>query len=206
MTAFERSPCGTACACGSIFARSPASAIISTIRARATKRSWPSTAAMSRAWSWSLSRPSKKSTLSVERHAALRVEDIDRPRALGLVPLADFEIVEVVRGRDLDRACALFRIGIFVGDDRDQPADQRQANMPAEQMLVARVVGVDRDRGVAEHRLGPRGGDGHAFAGLLALRVHDRIVEVIEMPVRIFGRGPWRAPPRRAARRPRATT
>ena len=104
--------------------------------------------------------------LSVTR--ALRIEDIDRPRALGLVPLADLEIVEVVRGRDLDRAGALFRIGIFVGDDRDQTPDQRQANMPADQMLIARVVGVDGDRGVAEHRLRPRRGDGHAFAGLLA--------------------------------------
>ena len=36
------------------------------------------------------------------------------------VALADLEIVEVVRWRDFDRAGALFRIGIFVGDDRHQ--------------------------------------------------------------------------------------
>ncbi len=99
----------------------------------------------------SLSRPSKK--IALERDSALRVEDIDRSHALGLVPLADFEIVEVVRGRDLDGAGALFRIGIFVGDDRDQAADQRQTDTATDQVLVARVVRMHRDRGVAQHRL-----------------------------------------------------
>ena len=122
-----------------------------------------------------------------ERHPPLRIEDIDRPHALGLVPLADLEIVEVVRRRDLDRACALFRIGILVGDNRDQAADQRQANMLAEQMLIARIVRVRRDRSVAQHRLWPRGGDGHALAGLFAVRVHHRILEVIKVPVGVFG-------------------
>ena len=42
------------------------------------------------------------------------------------VPLPDLEIVEIVRRRDLDRAAARLGIGVFVGDDRDQPADQRQ--------------------------------------------------------------------------------
>ena len=107
--------------------------------------------------------------------------------ALGLVPLADLEIVEVVGRRDLDRACALFRVGIFVGDDRNQPADQRQANMAAEQMLVARIVRVRGDRGVAEHRLRPRGGDGHPLAGLFAVVVHHRVLEIVEVPVGVFG-------------------
>ena len=123
--------------------------------------------------------------------------------AFGLVPLADLEIVEVMRGRDLDRARALFGIGIFVGDDRDQAADQRQSNPPAEQMLIARIVRMHRDRRVAQHRLGPRGGDGHPLAGLLAVRVHHRIFEVIEMPVGVSGQdlGERRRVERRAVRR-----
>ena len=106
---------------------------------------------------------------------------------IGLVPLADLEIVEVVGRSDLDRARPLLRIGVLIGDDRDQPADQGQTNPLADQMLEARVVRMDGDRGVAEHRLRPRGGDGHALAGLFAVGVDDRIVEVVEMAVRILG-------------------
>ena len=73
--------------------------------------------------------------------------------------LADLEIVEVVGRRDLDRAGAFLGVGIFVGDDRDAPADQRQDHVLADQMLVALVVGMHGDGGVAEHGLGPGGGD-----------------------------------------------
>ena len=133
----------------------------------------------------------------LETHSRLPVQDVDRARAFGLVPLADFEVVEVVRRRDLDRAGPLLGIGIGVADDRDQAADERQADPLADQMPVTLVVRVHRHRRVAQHRLGPRGRDRDAFAGLLAVRVHDRILEVVEMPVRILRRGPWRAPPRR---------
>ena len=187
MTTFERSPCGTACACGSIFARRPASAIISTIRLARDE----AVLAIDRG-----DQPRvivvalealEEIDIALERHSPLRVENIDRSHALGLVPLADFEIVEVVRGRDLDRAGALFRIGIFVGDNRDQATDQRQPNALADQMLIARIVRMHRDRRVAQHRLRPRGGDGQPFAGLFALLVHDRIFEVVEVAVWVFG-------------------
>ena len=72
--------------------------------------------------------PLEEVGVAFECHAPLRIEDVDRPHALILVPLADLEIVEVMRGGDLDRARALLGVGIVVGDDRDQPADQRQAN------------------------------------------------------------------------------
>ena len=69
------------------------------------------------------------------------------------VPLADLEIVEVVRRRDLDRAGALLRVGIFVGDDRDQPADERQTAPSPTRSRVALVVRMHGDAGVAEHGL-----------------------------------------------------
>ena len=72
---------------------------------------------------------------------------------------ADFEIVEIVRRRDLDRAAALFRIGIFVGDDRDPAADQRQDEVLADEMREALVLGMDGNAGVAEHGFRPRRGD-----------------------------------------------
>ena len=71
-----------------------------------------------------------------QREAALLVEHADLRQA---VPLADLEIVEVVRRRDLDRARALFGIGIVVADDRDAAADQRQDDVLADQMAVALV-------------------------------------------------------------------
>ncbi len=80
------------------------------------------------------------------------VEDVDHRQAM---PAADLEIVEIVRRGDLDRAAAGFRVGVFVGDDRDQPADQRQPDRLADQIGVARILGMHRDGGVAEHRLRP---------------------------------------------------
>ena len=62
----------------------------------------------------------------------LRVENID---LLKLVPLADLEVVEVVGGRDLDGAGALFGIGVVVADNRDRAADQRQRQPLTDEML-----------------------------------------------------------------------
>ena len=96
-----------------------------------------------------------------------------------LVALADLEVVEVVRRRDLHRARARLGIGVVVGNDRDVAADQRQDDMLADQVLVALVVRVHRDGGVAEHRLGPRRGDDDVVrSSNLAL---ERIAEVPHM-------------------------
>ncbi len=85
------------------------------------------------------------------------VHDVDQGQ---IVTLAHFEVVEIVRGRYLDGAGALLGIGIFVGDDRNAPADQRQDRVPVDQIPVALVVRMHGDRGVAQHGLGPRGRDG----------------------------------------------
>src|SRR5947209_15493245 len=73
--------------------------------------------------------------------------------------LPDFEIVEVMRGRDLDRTGPLLRIGIFIGDDRYAASDQGQDGVLADEVLVAPVLRMHGDRDVAEHRLRPRGRD-----------------------------------------------
>ena len=73
--------------------------------------------------------------------------------------LADFEVVEVVRRGDLHRARAELGVGVFVGDDRDAAADERQDHVLADEVLVALVLGVHGDAGVAEHGLGTGGGD-----------------------------------------------
>ena len=84
---------------------------------------------------------------------------------------ADFEVVEIVGWGDLDRARAFFRVRIGVGDDRDRSADQRQDCPLADQRAVHRVIGMHRHGGVAEHRLGSRGGDDDGLAGFALDRV-----------------------------------
>ncbi len=91
-----------------------------------------------------------------ERETALLVEHADLRQA---VPLADLEIVEIMRRRDLDRARAFFGIGIFVADDRNSSPDQRQNDVLADQMPEPFIVRMHRDRGIAEHGFGPRGRD-----------------------------------------------
>ena len=92
------------------------------------------------------------------------------------MPLADLEIVEVVRRRDLHRAGAFLRIGIGVADDRDAPPDQRQDRGLADQVLEPFVFRMHRDRDVAEHGLGPRRSDDDEFVAAF-----DRIFDVPEI-------------------------
>ena len=82
----------------------------------------------------------------------------------------DLEIVEIMRGGDLDRAGAFFGIGIFVGDDRNQAADERQPHLFALKMEVALIFRMDRDRRIAEHGFGARRRDYDEFAGLVGHR------------------------------------
>ena len=128
--------------------------------------------------------------LQVGQHACARVRAVEaavgRGRALvqpGLgveqvddvepVPAADLEIVEVVGRRDLHRARALFRVGIRIGDDGQAAADQRQHGVAADEAAIARVVGVHGDGGIAQHGLGPGGGDGDVRARPPLQRIAD---------------------------------
>ena len=101
------------------------------------------------------------------------VEDVDELEAMAA---ADLEIVEVVRRGDLDRPAAGGGVGIGVGDDGDAPSDQRQDHVAADEIPVALVLGMDRDAGIAEHRLRPRRRDDDEPVGLAL----DRVFEVPE--------------------------
>ena len=92
--------------------------------------------------------------------------------------LADFEIVEIVRRRDLHRARAELGVGILVADDRDAAADERQDDVLADKMLVALVLGMDGNRDVAEHGLGTGGGNGDGLVAAL-----DRVAQVPHLAV-----------------------
>ena len=84
------------------------------------------------------------------------VEQVDD---LEVVPAAHLEIVEVVGGGDLHRARSLLRVGVGVGHDRQAAPDQRQDGRAADEAAEARVLRVDGHGGVAQHGLGPGGGD-----------------------------------------------
>src|SRR6185437_11587935 len=112
---------------------------------------------------------------------SLYTEDIDLRE---LMPFADFEIVEVVRRRDLHRARSLLGVGILVGDDGDFSPDQWQSHVLADQFLVALIIGMHRHRGVTEHGLRPR--RRHENKCRRIVRVEDlsldRVAQVPEMP------------------------
>ena len=112
-----------------------------------------------------------------QSQTALLIEHADLRQ---IVPPADLEIVEVVRRRDLDRARAFFRIGIVVGDDRNSASDQRQNHMLADQVRVALIVRMHRDRAVAEHGLGPRGRDDDEGRGIVGIEgfAFERIAQI----------------------------
>jgi len=112
-------------------------------------------------------------------------EQVDHRQA---VALADRVIVEVVRRRDLDHPGAEGAVDVVVGDDRDRAVAERQVHLPADEVGVARVLGVDHHRDVAQHRLRAGGGDHQVIArfaqGLVAVGVHlDMLVGGIHQRV-----------------------
>ncbi len=91
-----------------------------------------------------------------------------------MVALADVVVHRVVTGRDLQRAGAEVHLHRVVADDGQLPADERKGGRLADELLETRVLRVDRDAGVGQHRLRSHGGDGHIAATV------DRIFDVVE--------------------------
>ena len=73
--------------------------------------------------------------------------------------MADFKVGDVVGGRNFKNARAEFHIDIFVADNRNRGFGEGAPNVFADVFLIAFVVGVDRDGGVAHNCFGAGGGD-----------------------------------------------
>ena len=77
-------------------------------------------------------------------------------------------VVEIMRAGDLHRARAEGRIGMLVGDDRDQAAvllgPHRDLAELADDGRIARVRRMHRHRAIAQHGFGAGGGDGDVIA------------------------------------------
>src|SRR5581483_12015535 len=90
------------------------------------------------------------------------------------MPFGSLEVVEVMSWRDLDGARAEFPIDQYrVPNDRNRTVGQRKLCLLPDQPVVALVFGMDGDGGVAQHRLGPRGGDGQGGARIIRQRIED---------------------------------
>ena len=96
--------------------------------------------------------------------------------------LTHLEVVEIMRRGDLHRARPFFGIGVVIGDDRDRPPDDRQAHALADQVAIAGVTRMHRDRRITQHGFGPRGGD-HDLARAVFQRVGEMPVESVHLPL-----------------------
>ena len=106
------------------------------------------------------------------------VEDVDLRQ---VVALADIEVVEIMGGRDFDRAGALLRVGVFVGNDGYVAVGEWQAHGLADQRRVALVGRVHGHGRVTEHGLGPRRRHDDEAGRVVA----ERIAEVVHVARRI---------------------
>ena len=84
--------------------------------------------------------------------AGVGVQDVDAGQ---IVALAHGVVVEVVGRCDLDAACAELGVHMRIADDGDLASDKRQPRARADQVAVARIVGVHREPRVAQHRFRP---------------------------------------------------
>jgi len=94
----------------------------------------------------------KRPAVLVER--TVEIEDVDLFEA---VPFAGRKVVGVVRGGHLDDAGAELRVyEVRIEDQGNHPVDEGVTHVLAVQMPVALVVGMNRHRGIPEHRLRTR--------------------------------------------------
>ena len=123
----------------------------------------------------------------LQQKPRLRIEDVDGLHTLVEMATSHLEVVEVMGGGDLDRAGALFGIGIVVADDGDAAPHQRQDHMATDEVPELLVFRMHRHRRIAQHGLGPGGGD--SDEGIRIFRIINnafkRIVEVPEMALHL---------------------
>ncbi len=98
--------------------------------------------------------------------------------------LSDFKVVRVVRRGDLYRSGTLFRVRIWVSDDRDFLPYQRQDDFFADNRLVAFVIRMYRDSLIGKHGL--RSGCRDDDTVEISRRLYGRIFEIPVLSVFIF--------------------
>ena len=105
--------------------------------------------------------------LAVVTHAALGIHQaVER----NVVAAGDLIVVEVVGPGDLHRAGSEIRIGVIIGDDRDEAAMLFRSNRNfaelSDNWSITFIRWMNGDRAIAEHGFGPRCGDRDVVACL----------------------------------------
>ena len=113
----------------------------------------------------------------IARDLAEIVKDVDQRQ---IVALTDLEVVEIMSRGDLDRARALFRVGIFIGNNRDQTSNDRQAHELADQVLIALILRVHGHRRVAQHGF-RTGGRDHDLARAILEWIGEMPIEAVNL-------------------------
>ena len=98
-----------------------------------------------------------------------------------MVPASDLEVVRIVRGGDFYGAGAELAVHHFVGDDGNFAIHKRHDGACPDQFLVAFILGMHRDGGVAEHGFRARGSHDQIF-----FAPGDRVANVPEVPGAFF--------------------
>jgi len=108
-------------------------------------------------------------------HHPVAVDDLEAGQ---VVAVAELVVVAVMRGGNLERPGAEILLHIGVGDHRDGPVSKGQLDRHHRQVGVALILGVDRHGRIAQHGLGPGGGDDQEAAA-----IGQRIADVVELAV-----------------------
>src|SRR5206468_8252396 len=111
----------------------------------------------------------------------------DHGQLLEAVVAADLEVRRVVTRGDLERAGAELALDPLVGDHRHTPLDEGDDDLLPDEVAVALIVGMDRDRDIGEDRRGPHRRD-RDFAGAVGERiaeVRERVVFVLVLDLEI---------------------
>ena len=123
-------------------------------------------------------------------HVAVEADDVDDFQA---VALANLKVGNVVAGGNLQGAGAEVHFDGLVAHDGDGPVHDGQQGILAHQVGIARVFGVHRHPGIAQHGLGASGGHGYIapifahtptlYPGVRRNGVGQGVADVIELAV-----------------------
>ncbi len=91
-----------------------------------------------------------------------------------LVAPTDFIVIAIMGRGDLEGAGAEILFDLMIEYHRDNPVGEGQADALAGQGAVALIVGMDRNRGITEHRFRP-GRRHHHVAGTVGIRVANMV-------------------------------
>ena len=119
-------------------------------------------------------------TIGGLHNAAFAIQHVEHVARLESGALTDLKVIKIMSRRNFHGARTQFRIGMFVSDNRDQTAGDGQADIFADQMRVAFIRRVHRDRHVGQHRLRARGGNAYEAAAIF-----QRIFEMPEFAVNL---------------------